>query len=199
LTLFAVTFLVTGKDVLAMRSYNIPAESMAPTVMVGDLLLADPRAYENHKPERGDVVIFKLPSNPKVDYIKRIVGLPGDKVQFKDGQLFLNEIPVLQKILENKLTDQRLKKAKTLLEILPSGRSYQTLSLREDKVPGADNTKMFLVPAGHYFVSGDNRDNSNDSRFPIDVGFVPQKNIYAKAKIIFWAKDLSRIGTMLNP
>ena len=188
--------LAAYKPFTAIRSFDIPSASMSPTLKVGDYLFADPYAYKNKAPTRGDVVILKLPSNPKVDFVERVIGLPGDTVQFKNGQIFLNGQPL--KILKiGKITETPHKQPVTYTiqrETLPSGQSY----LIYDKYRSSgDDTKIFHIPADHYFVVGDNRDNSLDSRFP-ETGFIPRENIYAQVKIIYYSKSFSRIGTVVK-
>lgn len=191
-----LTYALADAKQAPIRTFSIPAESMAPTVLVGDYIIADTFTYRNSAPKRGDVVIFKHPRDSGTDYIKRVIGLPGDQIQYVKGQVFLNEKPLNLQEQKNTLAIKSLKRGRVYSETLPSGRSYQTISLMENS-PQTDNTKVFLVPKGHYFVSGDNRDNSTDSRFS-NVGFVPRKNIYGKARVICWSKDFSRIGTLLN-
>jgi len=207
--------------------FNIPSESMLPRLLNGDYLLAAkwPYGYTGHslpfsvplipgrifagEPERGDVVIFKAPPRNDTDYIKRVVGLPGDQVQVKAGQLFLNGEAVPRKRIDDLVievsenTRCRYSEFEAQLddgtsvcrypqyrETLPSGRSYNVLDLEE--IP-KDNTKVFLVPKDSLFLMGDNRDNSMDSRFPAvpgqGVGIVPQENLVGRASIIMFSTD----------
>jgi signal peptidase I len=213
------------------QPFSIPSGSMRPTLLEGDYLFVTKWAYgySRHSfpfspplfsgriwgasPERGDVVVFKFPPNPSLDYIKRVIGLPGDRIQMRDGQLFINgEAVPRQKIgqIDNPDITEVDRPVDVYLETLPNGVSYETLDLAPDSL--GDNTREFVVPEGHYFMMGDNRDNSTDSRF--SVGFVPEENLVGKANIIFfsiadgasplelwkWPSDvrLSRLFTFVN-
>lgn len=185
---------IAGREALAVRNYSIPSESNVPTMMVGDYITGNPKAYDTADPQRGDVAVFRLPSDNTIDYVKRIVGLPGDRVQMIDGVLHINGVAVPRKevgILEGRTT----RKARIFEETLPNGVSYRTLDIFESR---ADNTQEYAVPAEHYFLMGDNRDNSTDSRFLSVVGYVPRKNIYAKIDGVIYSRDWSRIGTSIK-
>lgn len=186
------------------QPFSIPSGSMRPTLLEGDYLFVSKWAYgySRHslpfspplfsgriwasEPERGDVVVFKFPPNPSIDYIKRVVGLPGDKIQMRDGVLFINDEPVKREKL-GQITDPDITEMDRPVdhyrETLPNGVSYETLDLTEGGV--GDNTREFVVPEGHYFMMGDNRDNSADSRF--SVGFVPAENLVGRANVIFFS------------
>ncbi len=186
------------------QPFSIPSGSMRPTLLEGDYLFVTKWAYgySRHslpfspplfsgriwasEPERGDVVVFKFPPNPSIDYIKRVVGLPGDKIQMRDGVLFINDEPVQREKL-GQITDPDItemdRPVDVYRETLPNGVSYETLDLTETGV--GDNTREFVVPEGHYFMMGDNRDNSADSRF--SVGFVPAENLVGRANVIFFS------------
>ncbi len=207
---------------LAYEPFNIPSESMMSRLLVGDYLFVSkwPYGYSRHSlpfglppvegrllsmlPERGDVVVFKSPRDNRTDFIKRVVGLPGDRVQMRDGQLILNGVPVSR----TRLADFQAPAAKgapciarssddghvctytRYLEILPSGRGYEVLDAY--RLGRGDDTAEFVVPEDHVFVMGDNRDNSADSRFPLSedgVGFVPVDNLVGKAAFMFFSTD----------
>jgi len=218
--------------VLVFRSFilapfNIPSESMLPRLLNGDYLLASKWSYGFSKyslpfsvplipgrifasqPERGDVVIFKAPPMNDTDYIKRVIGLPGDQIQMKDGQLFINGQPVPKvKVADAELPvspntrcyaaafeatgadGARVCHYPQYRETLPGGKSYIVLDLASTP---QDDTEPFIVPAGHMFMMGDNRDNSMDSRFPAEpgggVGIVPQENLVGKAQVMMFSTD----------
>lgn len=201
------------------QPFNIPSESMVPTLRVGDYLFTNKLSYgygpysfsfpvgfasyktyameklpfsgrilEFGKPERGDVVVFKLPSNTKIDYIKRLIGIPGDRIQVRQGVLYLNGKAVERKKIKDFIaTEKSGERIEQFRETLPNGVSYVTHNLWNYPGPGADNTEVFTVPKGHYFMMGDNRDNSSDSRFSNGVGFVPYENLVGRATILFFS------------
>ncbi|MFW5679662.1 MAG: signal peptidase I [Pseudomonadota bacterium] len=185
--------------------FNIPSGSMKPTLLVGDYLFTSKYSYgySRHSfpfsfppfegriwealPERGDVAVFKLPADDRTDYIKRIVGLPGDRLQMRDGVLHVNDEPVAQTLLDP-FVDEDLqgREIARFLETLPGGRTYEVLDMLQ---PGPlDSTRVFEVPEGHLFAMGDNRDNSQDSRSAF-VGFVPVENLVGRAEFIFFSTD----------
>jgi len=176
------------------QPFNIPSGSMKDTLLVGDYLFVSKYTYGYSKysfplspsifsgripgdwlPERGDVVVFRLPKDPSTDYIKRVIGLPGDKIQVIDGVVSINGVPVKH---------EREAPVKRWKDTLPNGVGFYTLDLVDNGF--ADNTQVYTVPPGHYFMMGDNRDNSTDSRFS-QVGMVPFENIVGKAQIIFFS------------
>ena len=186
------------------QPFTIPSGSMMPTLLVGDYLFVNKFAYGYSKyslpfspnlfsgrifgsePERGDIVVFRFPPNPDIDYIKRVIGLPGDRVQMIDGVLHINGQPVPKQPDGTFNSDYRLDPGTDVpvfRETLDNGVSFDTL----DQTPNSrgDNTREFIVPPGQYFVMGDNRDNSLDSRF--DVGYVPAENLVGRASIIFFS------------
>ncbi|MBP2446648.1 signal peptidase I [Rhizobium leguminosarum] len=186
------------------QPFTIPSGSMMPTLLVGDYIFVNKFAYGYSKyslpfspdifsgrlfgadPKRGDIVVFRFPPNPEVDYIKRCIGLPGDHIQVTDGVLYVNGKPV-PKVADGTFTsDYKLDPGADVpvfRETLDSGKTYDTLD--QSPVSRGDNTREFIVPEGHYFMMGDNRDNSLDSRF--DVGFVPAENLVGRASVIFFS------------
>ncbi len=184
--------------------FNIPSGSMKPTLLVGDYLFTSKYAYgySRHSlpfslplipgrifsslPERGDVAVFKLPADGRTDYIKRIIGLPGDRIQMRDGVLFINGEAVEKERLGTFLDEESGREIARFSETLPNGRSYEVL----DMLQGGphDSTRVFEVPEGRLFAMGDNRDNSMDSRTGF-VGFVPVENLVGRAEIIFFSTD----------
>ena len=139
-------------------------------------------------PERGDVAVFKLPSAPKTDYIKRVIGLPGDHIQVKDGVIYINEAAVKKERVEDFVDLSGEGKGKPIAqfrETLPNGVSYNVLDLGD--TGRADNTDVYIVPDGKFFMMGDNRDNSQDSRYLDHVGFVPYEYFVGRADIIFFS------------
>tara|TARA_B100000700_G_C14933892_1_gene803280 strand:+ start:536 stop:1291 length:756 start_codon:yes stop_codon:yes gene_type:complete len=191
---------------LFFEPYNIPSGSMLPNLLIGDYLFVSKYSYgysrysfpfgiiplpKNRifasKPKRGDVAVFKLPSKTSINYIKRVIGLPGDTIQMKSGRLFINGSLVVENndgfykhIIQNKF-EQIYEKKK---EQISNGKSFSTLNLFNNAA--LDNTELFLVPENHYFVMGDNRDNSLDSRAK-GGWFVPLENFVGKGTIIFFS------------
>ncbi len=193
---------------VAFEPFNIPSGSMKPTLLVGDYLFVSKYSYgySRHslplslplipgrilmsEPERGDVAVFKLPTDDKTDYIKRIVGLPGDRIQMRGGRLHING----ERVARRRVVDfieidahGRLHRTAQFDETLPNGRTYRILEHTDQGQ--LDNTPAYAVPAGHYFAMGDNRDNSLDSRVLSGVGFVPVENLVGRAEILFFSID----------
>jgi signal peptidase I len=189
---------------VAFQPFTIPSGSMMPTLLVGDYIFVNKFAYGysrysmpfspdlfsgrilSSEPERGDVIVFRLPTDPDVDYIKRLIGLPGDRIQMINGVLQLNGQPVSKMADGTFTSDYRLDPGSDVpvfRETLDNGKTYDTLD--QSPVSRGDNTREFIVPEGHYFFMGDNRDNSLDSRF--DVGYVPAENLVGRASMIFFS------------
>lgn len=184
---------------IQIASYNIPAGSMHPTVLVGDYLIADKGYFLRQPPLRGDLAIFKLPVDNRTDYIKRVVGLPGDSIRLIGGKLYINERPIPRERIED-WTGRRgtiPTSVMQYIEAMPGGPSYRIIEERGDDGM-LDNTPPYRVPDGHYFVLGDNRDSSQDSRILSEVGFIPLQNFRDRPAFIFWSADLSRIGRPLR-
>jgi signal peptidase I len=186
IAMVATTFLVSEliapseSSALGWRSFNIASSSSLPTLQLRDFVVADVR---HPAAVAGDVILFQIPRHPDVDYIKRLIGLPGDRVQMRRGILFLNGVAVPRAAVDG--VEGRYR------ETLPNGRSYDILQKTEDGP--LDNTPEFVVPAGALFVLGDNRDNSLDSRMPREFGVVPRANLVGVAYTVFWSADLSRL------
>lgn len=188
--------------------FNIPSGSMKPTLLVGDYLFVSKYAYGYSRysfplnlgpiperifektPKRGDVVVFKLPSNPSTDYIKRVIGLPGDTVQMVNGRLFINGVMVPRTELSTKNVDDsdgRSVEMTSYIETLPGGIKHFIYE-ESDRGP-LDTTRVFTVPDRHVFVMGDNRDNSRDSRVSALVGPIPYRNLVGRAERIFFSSE----------
>lgn len=191
---------------LAFEPFHIPSGSMKPTLLIGDYLFVSKYSYGYSRfsfplslplfegriwadtPQRGDIVVFRPPHLPRVDFIKRVIGLPGDTVQMKEGRLYLNGRLVPQKRTEDFVDDDnptRLKRVARFIETLPNGVSYEVLDAVANSA--TDNTRLFTVPEGHYFMVGDNRDNSQDSRAVGGFTFVPLDHIIGRAEAIFFS------------
>ena len=193
ITIFYAIIIALVIRTFLFQPFFIPSSSMEPGLIVGDRIFASKydygysrhsfpfslpiikeRVFEN-LPKRGDVVIFK-PPHTRNDYIKRLIGLPGDKIKILDGIIYINSIPIKTEFLRKDNNDISIYK-----ETMSNGLSYEIKDLGDKP---QDNVKEFLVPENHYFFMGDNRDNSNDSRF---WGSVPKERLVAKAQIIFFS------------
>ena len=216
--LFPVIMVVFLLRSFLFEPFKIPSGSMIPTLLVGDLILVNkfhygvrlpvinPKVLDNHSPERGDVMVFRYPPKPSLDYIKRVVGVPGDEVAYLNKKLTINGKPLPKTPLPDFFDDDAMRYAKQFEET-NGERSYRLLNDDErpafiagaDNFPFRDNCRYSIegvvckVPEGHYFMMGDNRDNSLDSRY---WGFVPEKNIVGKAFFV-WMNfgNLKRIGS----
>ena len=206
-TLVYALLIAVSVRTMAYEPFNIPSESMVPTLLVGDYLFVSKFSYGYSRYSlpfgmplikgrvlggdvtRGDVAVFKLPSDNATDYIKRIIGLPGDRIQVTGGVLQINGEPVKRERIDDFVYVDRfgnLRRVPQYIETLPGGRSHPILAADASR-PGND-TAVYSVPEGHYFAMGDNRDNSRDSRFP-EVGFIPADNLVGPAEFLFFSHN----------
>jgi len=208
-TIFGAIIIALLIRMFAFEPFNIPSSSMVPNLLIGDFLFVSKYAYGyssrstvwgllpipgrlfDKEPQRGDVVVFKLPRDNSTDYIKRVVGLPGDTVQMRHGLLYINGVAVELRKLDKPLAEKYLTPAPDstdYLETFPNGNQH--VIRKEDGERPLDNTELFTVPPHHYFMMGDNRDNSQDSRAPNGgVGYVPEENLVGKAEVIFFSLE----------
>jgi len=199
---------------LLIQPFYIPSSSMEPNLLIGDRLFVTKFSYgySKHsfpfsppifkgrlftsKPKTGDVVVFKTPADNRTDYIKRLIGIPGDKIQFINGDLFLNNNQILKSGVSK--TDViycgKQINVNTFVEKLPNGKVHETVYLKDYSFQNSD---VFIVPKEHYFFLGDNRDCSKDSRYLTSVGYVHQNNLVGKAQFIFFSSDF-RIGSVFS-
>jgi len=191
----------------AYQPFNIPSGAIKPTLLVGDYIFVSkfsygythyslpfsPKLFSGRifasQPQRGDVVVFRVPKDDTTDYVKRVIGLPGERIQMINGLLHINGTPVQRQQIEDfvEVDGGRTPRTKRWRETLPNGVSHETLDLIESGY--YDNTPVYEVPPGHYFMMGDNRDNSTDSRVLNAVGYVPFQNLIGRVEIIFYSKD----------
>ena len=198
---------------MLIQPFYIPSSSMEPNLLVGDRLFVTKFSYGYSKhsfpfsppifsgrlisddPKRGEVIVFKTPADNRTDYIKRLIGLPGDVLQFIDGDLYLNNKQIIKTIINNNdflFCGSNKINVSTFEEKLPNGKKYFA-SYRNDI--SFKNSDKFVVPENHYFFLGDNRDCSKDSRFLSEVGYVHKDNLVGKAQIMFFSSD-PRIGSI---
>ena len=209
------TLLIAGAIALGFRSlvaepFNIPSGSMIPSLLVGDYLFVTKYSYGYSRysfpfglapidgrlfggdstPQRGQVAVFRLPSDTSVDYIKRVIGVPGDRIQVRQGVLHINGQPVERRLVGNGRQGASGGGQMTSLyqETLPGGLTHLIQEISDRQT--FDNTPEYVVPAGHYFMMGDNRDNSRDSRSS-SVGFVPLENFIGEARFLFFSHNSS--------
>ena len=209
-TLFYALIIAIIIRSLILQPFYIPSSSMEPNLLVGDRLFVTKFSYGYSKhslpfspplfkgrilynePKRGDVIVFKTPSDNRTDYIKRLIGLPGDKIQFIDSNLYINSSEVLKsRISKNDIIYCGKKKINvfTFEELLPNGKKHITVYLKDFSYK---NTDTYTVPLNHYFFLGDNRDCSKDSRFLTSVGYVHKDNLVGKAQLIFFSSDRTK-------
>ena len=200
------------------QPFNMPSVSMTPTLVNGDYFFVSKYAYGyshyslpfspplfsgrilGSEPARGDVVVFRLPRDGTTDYVKRVVGLSGDRIQMKEGLLYINDTPVTRERLPDFVgadpCGPSTARVKRWLETLPNGKSYETLDCVDNGY--YDNTNVNTVPEGHFFVLGDNRDNSTDSRVLAAVGYVPFENLIGRVGLIYFSRSSGPGGVRAN-
>ena len=214
-TLFYALVIAIFIRSIFLQPFYIPSSSMEPNLLVGDRLFVTKFSYGyskhsfpfspplfkgrifNNKPKRGDVIVFKTPADNRTDYIKRLIGLPGDTVQFIDGDIYLNGNQILKTVINKKDTlycGNRKIKAVTFEEKLPNGVIYKASYSKDYSYKNSDK---YIVPANHFFFLGDNRDCSKDSRYLTQVGFVHQDNLVGKAQFMFFSSN-PRIGSIFK-
>ncbi|MBF0093261.1 MAG: signal peptidase I [Alphaproteobacteria bacterium] len=204
-TVFYAVLIALLVRTIAFEPFNIPSGSMIPTLLIGDYLFVSKYSYGysryslpfglplipgrlfQSEPEQGDVAVFALPSDTSLDYIKRVIGLPGDRVQMIGGHLHINGKPVRRERTGDFVGEcsNNIAMFSRFTETLPNGVRHTIIELT-DSGP-YDDTREYVVPEGHYFMMGDNRDCSNDSR--ADVGYVPIRNFVGRAEVLFFSKD----------
>lgn len=213
-TLYWALFIALFFKSFLFQPFNIPSGSMKPTLLIGDYLIVSKYSYgySNHsfplgpklfdgrifasQPKRGDIVVMHVPGQTidKDTYIKRLIGLPGDKIQVKKGVLYINNEAMPQEEFGTFYDKDMHEEIRRLVETLPNGVRHYILSQPRGSDPfyrvDPDNTDIYEVPQGHYFMMGDNRNNSSDSRFPM-LGFVAKENLIGRAEIILFASDQS--------
>ncbi len=204
-SILTILFMVLCFRSFLFEPYTIPSGSMKPTLLIGDYVFASkyPYGYSKHsfpfspnlfegkifnsnKPKRGDIVIFKLPFRNNDNFVKRVIGIPGDELQMVNGEVVLNGKKFARQEIEPFYDADDSSLVTRFLETNHDNVSYETL----DKFIGygaLDNTKLFVVPAGHYFVMGDNRDGSGDSRDLRSMGYIPEEYIVGRAEIVFFS------------
>jgi signal peptidase I len=214
-TLFYALIIAIIIRSLIIQPFYIPSSSMEPSLLVGDRIFVTKYSYGyskhsfpfspsifkgrilSNKPERGDIVVFKTPADNRTDYIKRLIGLPGDKIQFIDTNLYLNNNEIFKSKILSKQKIYCGNKTSSVFyyeEKLPNGKKFHTVYLKDYSYKDSD---IFIVPKDHYFFLGDNRDCSKDSRYLSSVGYVHKDNLVGKAQFIFFSSD-KRIGSFFE-
>ena len=214
-TLFYALVIAVIIRSLLIQPFYIPSSSMEPNLLVGDRIFVTKYSYGYSKhsfpfsppvfkgriiatePQRGDVVVFKTPADNRTDYIKRLIGLPGDRIQFIDSNLYINNTEVMKsRVSKNDKIYCGNKELNvfTFEELLSNGKKYKSVYLKDFTFQNSD---PFVVPDQHYFFLGDNRDCSKDSRFLTSVGYVHKDNLVGKARFIFFSSDRS-IGSIFS-
>ena len=214
-TIFGALLIAIMIRSLIIQPFYIPSSSMEPTLLIGDRIFVSkytygigkhsfpfsPNVYDKRifydQPIRGDLVVFKTPADNRTDYIKRLIGLPGDEIQFKEGDIYINKKKIIKKKIINNL---KIRCGKFLLDVdsfeetLPNGKNYLAVYSKKGTLK---NTQVFKVPKDHFFLLGDNRDCSRDSRYLDSVGYVSYLNLVGKAQIIFFSNDTVQ-GSLLK-
>ena len=206
-TLFYALVIAVIIRSLFFQPFYIPSSSMEPTLLIGDRIFVKKYSYGysrhsfpfspplfanrmfNKAPNYGDLVVFKTPADNRTDYIKRLIGLPGDTIQFRDGKLFLNEDEILRTQIKNDLKIRcgtSSPEVNAFKEILPNGKEYVAVYRKNGTM---QNTDKYKVPEGHFFFLGDNRDCSKDSRYLSSVGYVSYENLVGNASFVFFSND----------
>ena len=195
---------------LLFQPFYIPSSSMEPTLLIGDRIFVSKYSYGYSKhsfpfspnisnkrffsklPKRGDLVVFKTPTDNRTDYIKRLIGMPGDTIQFINGKLIINDQIIMRKKISNKTIircGNFLLDTNIYVETLPNGLKH---SVAYKEKGSLKNSKKYKVPSDHYFLLGDNRDCSKDSRYLDSVGYVNKLNLVGEAKVIFFSNDTNK-------
>lgn len=187
--LIVIVIIVLFIRAFVAQAYNIPSGSMKPTLLVGDFILVNKLVYRFSEPKRGDIVVFKYPIDPNIDFIKRIVALPGEEVEVRNNQVFINGKPL--PLIEVGRGEENSVRKVIYEEVLPEGIKHK-VQFYEDFPFSKRDFGPVVVPPNHYFVMGDNRDNSEDSRY---WGFVPRENIVGKAFVIYFSGDVPPLQT----
>ena len=214
-TLFYALIIAIFIRSIFIQPFYIPSSSMEPNLLVGDRLFVTKYSYGYSKhsfpfspnlfkgrimfsePKRGDVIVFKTPADNRTDYIKRLIGLPGDEIQFIDGNLYVNNNQIIKTLVSSIdviYCGNQTIKVNTFEEKLPNGKKYKATYRKEYSFQNSDK---FLIPENHFFFLGDNRDCSKDSRFLSEVGYVHKNNLVGKAQILFFSSDY-KIGSILK-
>ena len=214
-TLFGALIIAILFRSLLFQPFYIPSSSMEPTLLVGDRIFVSKYTYGYSKhsfpfspsvsnkrlfnkiPNRGDLIVFKTPADNRTDYIKRLIGMPGDTVQFIDGELLINENKISRKFIKDTQLircGNSYLETNTFMETLPNGVKHLTVYKKRGTL---QNTKKFKVPLEHYFLLGDNRDCSKDSRYLNSVGYVNNLNLVGQAKLIFFSNN-TNISSLLK-
>lgn len=172
-----------------VQAYNIPSGSMKPTLLVGDFILVNKLVYRFSEPQRGDIVVFKWPVNPQIDFIKRIIGVPGDTIEIKGEKVYINGQELPLRFVEKVVEDGSIKLIYE--ETLPNGVKHK-IALYQNPLIQRKDVYYARIPEGYYFVLGDNRDNSEDSRY---WGLLPRENIVGKAFVIYFSGKVPPLET----